>query len=119
LPFACFFTMKLPKGLTDDCARPACDDTASNLKAAIGRIQSKQPKQDATNQCPPDSAQLGRSTWDLLHSMVSTSGTFCAVGATAQCVGQWPISPKYSYTTSYTRRLRGIRTSPVTMINVS
>lgn len=64
--------MKFPKGImsADDCDRPACDDTVKALNAALARVNSKKEQDETTSQCPPNSAQLGRSTWDLLHSMV-------------------------------------------------
>ena len=69
---------KLPS-LLDDCERPACDDMVSMLKAASDRAHKaevdKQIKDEekisAAIQCPPKSAELGRSSWTLLHTMVS------------------------------------------------
>jgi hypothetical protein len=73
---------KLPSFL-DDCDRPACDDMMSMLKAASGRVRENEKKKkialhetvqpDQTSfrlQCPPKSAELGSSSWTLLHTMV-------------------------------------------------
>lgn len=94
LPIASFSTMKLPKGLTDDCDRPACDDTVSALTAALNRVQKQQQQQQetksketTTKECPPTSAQLGRSTWDLLHSMVRELCVVCAKKRLDLCIG--------------------------------
>ena len=74
--------MKLPKGMSaDDCDRPACDDTVSALSAALRRVSENKgvTENEASlettlpreySACPPNSAELGRSTWTLLHSMV-------------------------------------------------
>jgi hypothetical protein len=70
-----------PKGLDDDCDRPACDDTVSALKSAMDRFQSRRSsppvassptksKQEDIVECPPTSPELGRASWALLHSMV-------------------------------------------------
>mmetsp|Transcript_4868 Transcript_4868/g.9010 ORF Transcript_4868/g.9010 Transcript_4868/m.9010 type:complete len:172 (+) Transcript_4868:73-588(+) len=75
--------MKLPKGMSaDDCDRPACDDTVSALSAALRRVSKNKgvTENEASlettlpreySACPPNSAELGRSTWTLLHSMAA------------------------------------------------
>jgi len=62
----------------DDCDRPACEDTVSALTAALGRGKSKKPTAAAARgggarppACPPTSGLLGKSSWNLIHSMVS------------------------------------------------
>jgi len=74
----------------DDCDRPACEDTVSALTAALGRVKSKKPTAAAAPSakgsdggrggggggarppaCPPTSGLLGKSSWNLIHSMVS------------------------------------------------
>jgi hypothetical protein len=58
----------------DDCERPACEDTVGFINAAKGRLEkgaaTTTTSAASAVQCPPRSAQLGRSSWDLLHSMV-------------------------------------------------
>lgn len=62
----------------EDCSRPACADTASALSAALGRVETKKP--DALTEgldwrvdlpCPPVSGVLGKSSWNLIHSMAA------------------------------------------------
>eukprot|EP00545_Synedropsis_sp_CCMP1620_P010108 CAMPEP_0119004104 /NCGR_PEP_ID=MMETSP1176-20130426/955_1 /TAXON_ID=265551 /ORGANISM="Synedropsis recta cf, Strain CCMP1620" /LENGTH=182 /DNA_ID=CAMNT_0006955777 /DNA_START=74 /DNA_END=622 /DNA_ORIENTATION=+ len=61
----------------DDCDRPACDDTVSFMNAAKSRLEKNTvptvaaTSSSSTSECPPTSARLGRSSWDLLHSMVA------------------------------------------------
>lgn len=57
----------------EDCDRPACDDTMSALTAALGyakKGQKSTSSEEAAAKCPPTKGALGRSSWDLLHSMV-------------------------------------------------
>eukprot|EP00560_Eucampia_antarctica_P001566 CAMPEP_0197831540 /NCGR_PEP_ID=MMETSP1437-20131217/10750_1 /TAXON_ID=49252 ORGANISM="Eucampia antarctica, Strain CCMP1452" /NCGR_SAMPLE_ID=MMETSP1437 /ASSEMBLY_ACC=CAM_ASM_001096 /LENGTH=177 /DNA_ID=CAMNT_0043434495 /DNA_START=40 /DNA_END=573 /DNA_ORIENTATION=+ len=57
---------------SDDCDRPACDDTISALSAALERVNNnKKSKQNQTSiiECPPSKAIIGSSAWTLLHSM--------------------------------------------------
>lgn len=80
----------LPSGLAammkemDDCDRPACEDTVSALTAALGRVKTKKPSASGGGKgsghgdlsapaaaCPPTSGLLGKSSWNLVHSMVS------------------------------------------------
>jgi hypothetical protein len=68
-----------------DCDRPACDDMMSKLKkaaqaaavatapAAPQEATITTPKVDNFSGRPLGSADLGRSTWGLLHSMVRDS----------------------------------------------
>lgn len=53
----------------DGCDRPACDDMVSMLKKA--QAYSADQKAADTIVCPPNSAELGRSSWTLLHSMAA------------------------------------------------
>mmetsp|Transcript_26382 Transcript_26382/g.53578 ORF Transcript_26382/g.53578 Transcript_26382/m.53578 type:complete len:143 (-) Transcript_26382:824-1252(-) len=67
----------------DDCDRPACEDTVSALTAALRRVGKKGgPATSASSSskgsastrpaaCPPTSGVLGKSSWNLVHSMVS------------------------------------------------
>ena len=82
----------LPSGLAammkemDDCDRPACEDTVSALTAALGRVKTKKPSArdggkgigrgdpSTPSACPPTSGLLGKSSWNLVHSMVSAVG---------------------------------------------
>jgi len=65
------------KGLFQDtdCERPACDDVKSFLPNSISEIEEmkKQYKRNEKKevQCPPGTAELGRSSWKLLHSMAA------------------------------------------------
>ena len=81
---------------SDDCDRPACDDTKSALSAALKRVgqssgagaldsggaaghanQTKSFKEKAEilpnsyRACPPTKDAIGVSTWSLVHSMVN------------------------------------------------
>jgi hypothetical protein len=70
--------------LMDDCERPACDDMASMLRQAHSRSQTtaaaaaaaaaSKETVTATEQvgCPPRTAELGKASWTLLHTMVRT-----------------------------------------------
>ena len=79
----------LPSGLAammkemDDCDRPACEDTVSALTAALARVKTKSPSATGGGKgigrgdlsapaaaCPPTSGLLGKSSWNLVHSMV-------------------------------------------------
>lgn len=55
---------------TTDCDRPACDDMMSKLKKAAQAAAKKTKKMD----CPLGTADMGRSSWGLLHSMVRNNG---------------------------------------------
>ena len=63
------------KSMGEDCDRPACDDTKSALTAALGRVNAAKNKKSNDKQqyvgCPPSKDEIGVSTWNLLHSMVS------------------------------------------------
>jgi hypothetical protein len=64
----------------NDCDRPACDDMMTKLKRAAQaaaaesstttKTKKKAPSPSVV-ECPLGSAELGRSSWGLLHSMVS------------------------------------------------
>eukprot|EP00553_Chaetoceros_curvisetus_P015549 CAMPEP_0204647918 /NCGR_PEP_ID=MMETSP0718-20130828/6896_1 /ASSEMBLY_ACC=CAM_ASM_000674 /TAXON_ID=230516 /ORGANISM="Chaetoceros curvisetus" /LENGTH=169 /DNA_ID=CAMNT_0051670613 /DNA_START=51 /DNA_END=557 /DNA_ORIENTATION=+ len=61
-----------------DCDRPACDDTVSALSSALNRIKQKEKsaadsssKSEKTVECPPTKDAIGRSSWNLLHSMAA------------------------------------------------
>ena len=61
----------------DDCDRPACDDVKDAMaKSGLQLERTKRQPNFATKgvvtmDCPVNTAQLGRSSWTLLHSMVS------------------------------------------------
>mmetsp|Transcript_26381 Transcript_26381/g.53576 ORF Transcript_26381/g.53576 Transcript_26381/m.53576 type:complete len:126 (-) Transcript_26381:736-1113(-) len=67
----------------DDCDRPACEDTVSALTAALRRVGKKGgPATSASSSskgsastrpaaCPPTSGVLGKSSWNLVHSMAA------------------------------------------------
>jgi FAD-linked sulfhydryl oxidase len=59
--------------LDEDCERPACDDIKMNLPSSMEELHSMAKKQAAKKkvECPPRSAELGRSSWKLLHSMAA------------------------------------------------
>jgi hypothetical protein len=56
----------------DDCERPACEDIKKALPNSLEDLQAMSQKLAAKKklECPPRSAELGRSSWKLLHSMV-------------------------------------------------
>jgi hypothetical protein len=56
----------------EDCERPACDDIKQTLPKSMEEFQAMTQKHAAKKkvECPPRSAELGRSSWKLLHSMV-------------------------------------------------
>jgi hypothetical protein len=81
----------IPSLSDDDCNRPSCagiqdalrharkeamkSNSSTNLPFPSGNPSRPQPKLDENTSpnlsaCPPHSAQLGKSSWDLLHSMV-------------------------------------------------
>jgi FAD-linked sulfhydryl oxidase len=66
------------------CDRPACDDMVEMLQkaqqaAAAQKLPSApvvpktadNPDNTTTNGCPPNSSQLGKASWTLLHSMAA------------------------------------------------
>lgn len=57
----------------EDCDRPACDDVKKALPQSMEDIKVLTAKHAAKKkvECPPRSAELGRSSWKLLHGMVS------------------------------------------------
>eukprot|EP00339_Tiarina_fusa_P024419 CAMPEP_0117039298 /NCGR_PEP_ID=MMETSP0472-20121206/27597_1 /TAXON_ID=693140 ORGANISM="Tiarina fusus, Strain LIS" /NCGR_SAMPLE_ID=MMETSP0472 /ASSEMBLY_ACC=CAM_ASM_000603 /LENGTH=156 /DNA_ID=CAMNT_0004749765 /DNA_START=325 /DNA_END=795 /DNA_ORIENTATION=- len=59
--------------LDEDCERPACDDIKKNLPSSMEELKAMAKKQKAKRkvECPPRSAELGRSSWKLLHSMAA------------------------------------------------
>lgn len=87
----------LPSGLAammkemDDCDRPACEDTVSALTAAMARVKTKSSSATGSGKgighddlsapaaaCPPTSGLLGKSSWNLVHSMVRAVGSALA-----------------------------------------
>jgi hypothetical protein len=67
----------------DDCDRPACDDIANMMHQAASAsattkdgslTQAATPRKQKleAKRCPPGIAELGQSSWTLLHSMVRT-----------------------------------------------
>lgn len=59
----------------EDCERPSCDDIKQALPKSMEELQAMAQKHAAKKkvECPPRSAELGRSSWKLLHSMVRYS----------------------------------------------
>mmetsp|Transcript_13412 Transcript_13412/g.22838 ORF Transcript_13412/g.22838 Transcript_13412/m.22838 type:complete len:173 (-) Transcript_13412:1009-1527(-) len=57
--------------LMDDCDRPACSDTMEALSQAMKRMETKQSVPGPSTECPPNSPELGRASWTLLHSMAA------------------------------------------------
>mmetsp|Transcript_100158 Transcript_100158/g.287738 ORF Transcript_100158/g.287738 Transcript_100158/m.287738 type:complete len:167 (-) Transcript_100158:241-741(-) len=57
----------------EDCERPACDDIKRNIPKSLEQLQAMTEKHAAKKkvECPPRSAELGRSSWKLLHSMAA------------------------------------------------
>ena len=68
----------------DDCDRPACDDVKTMFSKAMaatktggaaktGPETSANPRFGKTTgiECPPSRSVIGKSSWNLLHSMVS------------------------------------------------
>jgi hypothetical protein len=71
---------------TADCDRPACEETVSALTSALNRLNEKKMKNGGSSTsssssiktngivgvgCPPSKDYIGKSSWTLLHSMVS------------------------------------------------
>jgi hypothetical protein len=56
----------------DDCDRPSCDDIKQALPKSMEEFQALTKKHAAKKkvECPLRSAELGRSSWNLLHTMV-------------------------------------------------
>jgi hypothetical protein len=57
----------------EDCDRPACDDIKNALPSSLQDLEAMSKKHAASRkvQCPPRSAEIGRSSWNLLHSMAA------------------------------------------------
>lgn len=65
----------------EDCERPACEDTVSALSSAMNRINKIKNKGPGAGAgaatttpklaCPPTKDAIGRSSWNLLHSMTA------------------------------------------------
>lgn len=64
---------KKPLFQNEDCDRPACDDVASVLPKSMEEVEAIRRKVQAKKkvECPPKSAELGRSSWTLLHCMAA------------------------------------------------
>lgn len=81
-PPLCSTTMTKPTPFGDDCERPSCDGVKSMFEKAMAasglpskpKVATKGDHDDdspaSTVECPPNSAELGRGSWTLLHSMV-------------------------------------------------
>eukprot|EP00980_Cylindrotheca_fusiformis_P024492 scaffold11961_cov122-Cylindrotheca_fusiformis.AAC.4 len=57
----------------EDCERPACDEVQKGMPSSIEEAKAMSQKLASKQkvQCPPRSAELGRSSWKLLHSMAA------------------------------------------------
>ena len=79
----------MPKApIFDDCERPACDDVKSMFSKALkvansGRAATATAADETTLpkpkvgektgiECPPNRPTIGRGSWTLFHSMVSS-----------------------------------------------
>ena len=62
----------------EDCDRPACDDVKQAFPKSMEEFQALSDKYAAKKkvECPPRSADLGRSSWKLLHTMVCEKSFF-------------------------------------------
>jgi mitochondrial FAD-linked sulfhydryl oxidase len=62
---------------SDDCDRPACDDIKAALPTSMAEIEAmkkwmaEKGRSETKVECPPKSAELGRGSWKLLHSMAA------------------------------------------------
>ena len=58
---------------SEDCERPACDDVKSALPKSMAEVEAlrKRIENKKAVECPPRTAELGRSSWKLLHSMAA------------------------------------------------
>lgn len=62
-----------PSALFDDCERPACDDMVTKLKqmSLSSSAMANKAVESTKVQCPPSSGEIGKGSWNLLHSMVA------------------------------------------------
>lgn len=65
----------------EDCERPACDDIKQALPKSMEEVQALTQKHAAKQkvECPPRGAELGRSSWKLMHTMVRSENSLYAL----------------------------------------